>query len=163
MITATNETLEQRNIQNQYLQCTAGKTIRAADRSSQQLQKMNSNGSDQQRKVASSRETRRKKIGSEFRDVKSAIGRNDGDQFMQILSLSYNSLPHHLRACFLHMGLFPEDYEIFVSHLIKLWIAEGFIKPLPVESLEQLAKDYLSDLINRSLIEVRRRKHNGEI
>ncbi|KAK4402256.1 putative late blight resistance proteinR1A-10 [Sesamum angolense] len=97
------------------------------------------------------------------RDVKSAIGRNDGDQFMQILSLSYNSLPHHLRACFLHMGLFPEDYEIFVSHLIKLWIAEGFIKPLPVESLEQLAKDYLSDLINRSLIEVRRRKHNGEI
>ncbi|KAL0384893.1 UNVERIFIED_CONTAM: putative late blight resistance proteinR1A-10 [Sesamum radiatum] len=97
------------------------------------------------------------------RDVKSAIASNDGDQFMQILSLSYNSLPHHLKACFLYMGLFPEDYEIFVSQLIMLWIAEGFIKPLPIESLEQLAKDYLSDLINRSLIEVRRRKHNGEI
>ncbi|KAL0421957.1 UNVERIFIED_CONTAM: putative late blight resistance proteinR1A-10 [Sesamum latifolium] len=97
------------------------------------------------------------------RDVKSAIARNDGDQFMQILSLSYNSLPHHLKACFLYMGLYPEDYEIFVTQLIKLWIAEGFIKPLPLESLELLAKDYLSNLINRSLIEVRRRKHNGEV
>ncbi|KAK4427734.1 putative late blight resistance proteinR1A-10 [Sesamum alatum] len=96
-------------------------------------------------------------------DVKSTISKNDGDQFMEILSLSYDSLPHHLKACFLYMGVFLEDYEIFVSQLIKLWIAEGFIKPQPVETLEGLAKDYLSNLINRSLIEVRRRKHNGEI
>ncbi|KAK4383493.1 putative late blight resistance proteinR1A-10 [Sesamum angolense] len=96
-------------------------------------------------------------------DVKSAIARNDGDQFMEILSLSYYSLPHHLRSCFLYMGVFPEDYEIFVSQLIKLWVAEGFIKPLSHKSLEELAEDYLSDLINRSLVEVRRRNRNGEI
>ncbi|KAL0384894.1 UNVERIFIED_CONTAM: putative late blight resistance proteinR1A-10 [Sesamum radiatum] len=96
-------------------------------------------------------------------DVKSAIARNDGDQFMQILSLSYDSLPHHLKACFLYMGVFPEDYEIFVSQLIKLWVAEGFIKPLAPKSLEELAEEYLSDLINRNLIEVRRRNLNGEI
>ncbi|KAL0335574.1 UNVERIFIED_CONTAM: putative late blight resistance proteinR1A-10 [Sesamum radiatum] len=96
-------------------------------------------------------------------DVKSAIARNAGDQFMEILSLSYNSLPHHLRSCFLYMGVFPEDYEIFVSQLIKLWVAEGFIKPLSHKSLEELAEDYLSNLINRSLVEVRRRNRNGEI
>ncbi|KAK4381563.1 putative late blight resistance proteinR1A-4 [Sesamum angolense] len=96
-------------------------------------------------------------------DVKSAIARNDGNEFMEILSLSYNSLPHHLRSCFLYMGVFPEGYEIFVSKLIKLWVAEGFIKPLSHKSLEQLAEDYLSDLINRSLVEVRRRNGNGEI
>ncbi|KAL0421959.1 UNVERIFIED_CONTAM: putative late blight resistance proteinR1A-10 [Sesamum latifolium] len=96
-------------------------------------------------------------------DVNSAIARNDGDHFMEILSLSYNSLPHHLKPCFLYMGVFPEDYEIFVSQLIKLWVAEGFIKPRTPKSLEELAEDYLSDLINRSLVEVRRRKHNGEI
>ncbi|KAK4383499.1 putative late blight resistance proteinR1A-10 [Sesamum angolense] len=86
-------------------------------------------------------------------DVKSAIARNDGDQFMQILSLSYDSLPHHLKACFLYMGVFPEDYEIFVSQVIKLWVAEGFMKPLATKSLEELAWEYLSDLINRNLIE----------
>ncbi|XP_011087308.1 putative late blight resistance protein homolog R1A-10 isoform X1 [Sesamum indicum] len=96
-------------------------------------------------------------------DVKSSIAKNDGDQFMEILSLSYDFLPRHLKACFLYMGVFPEDYEIFVSQLIKQWVAEGFIRPLHDESLEGLAKDYLSDLINRSLIEVRRRKHNGEV
>ncbi|XP_011088084.2 putative late blight resistance protein homolog R1A-10 [Sesamum indicum] len=96
-------------------------------------------------------------------DVYSAMARNDGDQFMEILSLSYNSLSHHLKPCFLYMGVFPEDYEIFVSQLIKQWVAEGFIKPRTPKSLEELAEDYLSDLINRSLVEVRRRKHNGEI
>ncbi|KAK4383489.1 putative late blight resistance proteinR1B-11 [Sesamum angolense] len=55
------------------------------------------------------------------------------------------------------MGVFPEDYEIFVSQLIKLWVAEGFIKPLSHKSLEELAEDYLSNLIKRSLVEVRRR------
>ncbi|KAK4402254.1 putative late blight resistance proteinR1B-23 [Sesamum angolense] len=61
------------------------------------------------------------------------------------------------------MGVFPEDYEIFVSQLIKLWVAEGFVKPLSHKSLEELAEDYLSNLIKRSLVEVRRRNGNGEI
>ncbi|KAL0421961.1 UNVERIFIED_CONTAM: putative late blight resistance proteinR1A-10 [Sesamum latifolium] len=61
------------------------------------------------------------------------------------------------------MGVFPEDYEIFVSPLIRLWAAEGFVKPLSHKSLEELAEDYLSDLIKRSLVEVRRRNRNGEI
>ncbi|KAL0384889.1 UNVERIFIED_CONTAM: putative disease resistance protein [Sesamum radiatum] len=61
------------------------------------------------------------------------------------------------------MGVFPEDYEIFVSPLIKLWVAEGFVKPLSHKGLEELAEDCLSDLIKRSLVEVRRRNRNGEI
>ncbi|KAL2240055.1 UNVERIFIED_CONTAM: putative late blight resistance protein R1A-10 [Sesamum indicum] len=96
-------------------------------------------------------------------DVKSAIGRNDGDDFMEILSLSYNSLPHHLKACFLYMGVFPEDYEIFVTQLIKLWIAEGFVKPPTPKSFEQVAEDYLKDLVDRCLIQVQRRTYTGEI
>ncbi|KAH0745536.1 hypothetical protein KY285_007193 [Solanum tuberosum] len=45
-----------------------------------------------------------------------------------ILSLSYNYLPQYLKACFLYVGVFPEDREIDVSKLIRLWIAEQFIK-----------------------------------
>ncbi|KAL0364530.1 UNVERIFIED_CONTAM: putative late blight resistance proteinR1A-10 [Sesamum angustifolium] len=96
-------------------------------------------------------------------DVNSAVTRNVGDQFTEILSLSYDSLPQHLKACFLYMGVFPEDHEIFVSQLIKLWIAEGFIKPSTPKSFEEVAEGYLKDLIGRNLIQVRKRTHNGEI
>ncbi|KAL0385150.1 UNVERIFIED_CONTAM: putative late blight resistance proteinR1A-10 [Sesamum radiatum] len=97
-------------------------------------------------------------------DVNSKVARNVDNQFMEILSLSYNSLPHHLKACFLYMGVFPEDHEIFVSQLIKLWVAEGFIKPQIPKSFEETAEDHLKDLIGRNLIQVRKRTHhNGEI
>ncbi|KAK4408419.1 putative disease resistance protein [Sesamum angolense] len=95
-------------------------------------------------------------------DVKTAAT-NGGDLFMEILSLSYNSLPHHLKACFLYTGVFPEDYEIFVTQLIKLWIAEGFVKPPTPKSFEQVAEDYLKDLVDRCLIQVQRRTYTGEI
>ncbi|XP_022865474.1 putative disease resistance RPP13-like protein 3, partial [Olea europaea var. sylvestris] len=87
-------------------------------------------------------------------NVKSAVTGND-DDFMEILSWSYNRLPHRLRACFLYMGVFPEDYVIRVSHLIRLWVAEGFLRPNTHKSLEEVAKEYLEELIDRNLIMVR--------
>ncbi|KAG8378915.1 hypothetical protein BUALT_Bualt07G0034300 [Buddleja alternifolia] len=71
---------------------------------------------------------------------------------MEILSLSYNHLPHRLRPCFLYMGLFPEDYEIPVPRLIRLWVAEGFLKPTRSKRFEELAEEYLEDLIKRNLV-----------
>ncbi|KAL0385153.1 UNVERIFIED_CONTAM: putative late blight resistance proteinR1B-12 [Sesamum radiatum] len=98
------------------------------------------------------------------KDVSSIIIRNNSDQFLEILYLSYTSLPYHLKACFLYMGVFPEDYEIFATQLIKLWIAEGFVKPLNTpKSIEAMAEDYLRDLVDRSLIQIRRRNHYGGI
>ncbi|KAL2553216.1 putative disease resistance RPP13-like protein 3 [Forsythia ovata] len=95
-------------------------------------------------------------------NVKSAITRNY-DDFMEILSWSYDHLPYHLRACFLYMGVFPEDHVIHVSHLIKLWVAEGFLKPITSKSLEEVGKEYLKDLIDRNLILVRDRSFSNEI
>ncbi|KAL2553127.1 putative disease resistance RPP13-like protein 3 [Forsythia ovata] len=95
-------------------------------------------------------------------NVKSAVTINY-DDFVEILSLSYNHLPHCLRACFLYMGVFPEDYVIYVSYLIRLWVAEGFLKPITPKSLEEVAKEYLEDLIDRNLIIVRDRGYSGEL
>ncbi|KAL2532784.1 putative disease resistance protein [Abeliophyllum distichum] len=95
-------------------------------------------------------------------NVKSAVTRNY-DDFVEVLSLSYNHLPHRLRACFLYMGVFPEDYVIHVSYLIRLWVAEGFLKPITPKSLEEVAKEYLEDLIDRNLIMVRDRSYSGEL
>ncbi|KAL3812763.1 hypothetical protein ACJIZ3_014031 [Penstemon smallii] len=90
-----------------------------------------------------------------------AITGIDSD-FTEILSLSYRHLPQHLRACFLYMGAFPKG-EIHVSHLIMLWVAEGFIKPVGDKSLEEVAKENLKDLIDRSLVLVERLSSDGEI
>ncbi|KAL8102402.1 hypothetical protein AgCh_027042 [Apium graveolens] len=78
---------------------------------------------------------------------------SDYNQYMNTLALSYDHLPQHLRPCFLSFGAFPEDYDIPVSKLIWLWIAEGFISQDGANrSLEDIAEDYLMDLINRSLV-----------
>ncbi|KAF3622524.1 putative protein COBRA-like [Capsicum annuum] len=74
------------------------------------------------------------------------------EQCQTILSLSYRYLPQHLKACFLYIGGFPEDMEISVSKLIRLWIAELFVKPRSNKRLEVVAEEYLQDLIDRSLI-----------
>ncbi|KAL2456463.1 putative disease resistance RPP13-like protein 3 [Forsythia ovata] len=95
-------------------------------------------------------------------NVNSAIIGND-DQFMEILLLSYNHLPHHLRACFLYMAVFPEDFEIRKSKLIKLWVAEGFIKPDISKSLEAVAEKYMEDLLDRNMILVHERSYTGKI
>ncbi|KAL2515463.1 Disease resistance RPP8-like protein 3 [Forsythia ovata] len=79
------------------------------------------------------------------------------------VSFIYSQLPHHLRACFLYMGVFPEDYEIRRSKLTKLWVANRFIKPDRSKSLEEVAEEYLKDLVDRNLILVREWSYSGEI
>ncbi|XP_059658813.1 disease resistance protein RPM1-like [Cornus florida] len=71
-----------------------------------------------------------------------------------ILSLSYYDLPYYLKICFLYLGLFPEDYEIERMRVIRLWIAEGFVKEIGGMTMEEVAEGYLNELINRSLVQV---------
>ncbi|KAL1553039.1 hypothetical protein AAHA92_13765 [Salvia divinorum] len=85
------------------------------------------------------------------------------DQCLEILGLSYNHLPHHLRPCFLYMGVFLRDSEIPVSRLISLWEAEGFLKTCTSKSLEVVGEDYLKDLIDRNLILACKRSCNGKL
>ncbi|KAL0322263.1 UNVERIFIED_CONTAM: Disease resistance protein RPP13 [Sesamum calycinum] len=95
-------------------------------------------------------------------NVNLAVTTADGN-FTKILSLSYTYLPHHLRPCFLYLGSFPEDHELNASKLIKLWVAEGFLKPSGSKSSEEVAEEYLEDLVKRSLVLVTKKKTNGRI
>ncbi|KAF3638116.1 putative late blight resistance protein -like protein R1A-10-like [Capsicum annuum] len=86
------------------------------------------------------------------------------DKCLGVLGLSYHNLPNYLKPCFLSMGSFPEDYQVETWRLIQLWIAEGFIRrPGSYTSLEEVAEDYLEDLISRNLIIVNKRRFNSEI
>ncbi|KAG2398112.1 Disease resistance protein [Vigna angularis] len=69
-----------------------------------------------------------------------------------VLKLSYDNLPRALKPCFLYLGLFPEDFEIPVMPLLQKWVAEGFIQDTGNRDPDDVAEDYLYELIDRSLV-----------
>ncbi|KAL0318433.1 UNVERIFIED_CONTAM: putative late blight resistance proteinR1B-17 [Sesamum angustifolium] len=87
----------------------------------------------------------------------------DYERCLKILSLSYNNLPIHIKPCLLYLRFYPEDSKIGVSKLTKLWIAEGFLKPIKRKSLEEAAEIYLRDLIDRNLIKSLKFGYDGKI
>ncbi|XP_057488182.1 putative late blight resistance protein homolog R1A-10 [Actinidia eriantha] len=87
----------------------------------------------------------------------------DPQIWLKTLALSYNHLPHHLKQCFLYFGVFPEDYQVPVWKLIWLWVAEGFIRETGEKCLEDVAEEYLKELIGRSLVLVSRRRYDGGV
>ncbi|XP_031111204.1 late blight resistance protein R1-A-like [Ipomoea triloba] len=78
------------------------------------------------------------------------------EECSRILSSSYNHLPHSLKACFLYLSLFPEDYEIHVSEIVKLWVAEGLVKTSEDMSFDAVARRHIQELKDRNLILVSR-------
>ncbi|KAL0441375.1 UNVERIFIED_CONTAM: putative late blight resistance proteinR1A-10 [Sesamum radiatum] len=96
-------------------------------------------------------------------NLSSIVNFEDNERCLRILYISYQELPIHLKPCFLYMGVHPEDSRIRVSRLINLWVAEGFLKPISGKSLEEVAGDYLNDLIDRNLIIVDRLGSSGKI
>ncbi|KAL8042740.1 hypothetical protein ABFX02_09G073000 [Erythranthe guttata] len=91
------------------------------------------------------------------------VNLEDNERCLKVLQLSYNHLPVHLKPCFLYMGVFPEDIKIRVSCLVKLWVSEGFVKPINGKSLEVVSGEYLQELCDRNLIFVHKRGSYGNI
>ncbi|KAK6150802.1 hypothetical protein DH2020_015734 [Rehmannia glutinosa] len=81
----------------------------------------------------------------------------------RILQLSYKHLPNYLKPCFLYFGAFSEDAEISAQKLIRLWVAEGFIRQEETKSAESVAKEYLMELIDKSLVMVAQRRWDGGV
>lgn len=103
------------------------------------------------------------------KDVKSSIinklkSNEQRYRVEDILDLSFQDLPYYLRPCFLYLPCFPEDSEIPKRRLIRLWIAEGFIQTMENEGLEgttmeDVAEQYLGELIDRCMVQVGKRDH----
>ncbi|KAL1551737.1 putative late blight resistance protein R1A-3 isoform X2 [Salvia divinorum] len=96
-------------------------------------------------------------------NLNSVVNLEDNERCLRILHMSYKQLPVYLKPCFLYMGVFPEDKAIHVSKLVKLWVAEGFLKPVAGKSLEGIAKECLNDLISRNLILIHELGSTGNI
>ncbi|XP_031113074.1 disease resistance protein RPP13-like isoform X2 [Ipomoea triloba] len=93
--------------------------------------------------------------------ISSSTSTLDDEECWRILSLSYSHLPHNLKACFLYLGVFPEDYKIKANNLGRLWAAEGLVKAFKNESPEAVAERYINELMDRNLILVSKRSSCG--
>ncbi|XP_027171498.1 putative disease resistance protein RGA3 [Coffea eugenioides] len=70
------------------------------------------------------------------------------------LYLSYNELPPELKRCFSYCAVFPKDFEINVEELIRLWIAQGYVRPnRRGERLELVGLEYFNNLAMRSFFQ----------
>ncbi|PHU08066.1 hypothetical protein BC332_24555 [Capsicum chinense] len=92
-------------------------------------------------------------------DVKSFVANNPDERCSCVLGLSYNHLTNGLKTCLLYFGTFLEDTEIPVKHLMRLWMAEGFLN---LESdLEGEAEKCLQELVDRCLVLVCKKSLDG--
>ncbi|XXG72335.1 hypothetical protein AAC387_Pa07g1462 [Persea americana] len=102
----------------------------------------------------------------EWEKVRRSIGwhlKEGEDQILHILALSYTDLPYYLKMCFLCFAAFPEDSSIHATELCRMWVAEGFVQERGDETMEDVAEDYLLELIHRSLVQVVERCSNGRV
>ncbi|KAM4097535.1 hypothetical protein ACJW30_07G007900 [Castanea mollissima] len=83
---------------------------------------------------------------------------------LQTLKLSYDHLPSYLKQCFAYCCLFPKDYKIHKTTLIKMWMAQGFIRSSsPNQCLEDIGNDYFMDLLWRSFFQEVEKDGKGNI
>ncbi|CAI9105452.1 OLC1v1004379C2 [Oldenlandia corymbosa var. corymbosa] len=87
----------------------------------------------------------------------------DAAQAIKVIELMYKHLPNHLKPCFLYLGVFREDFEIPVWKLVRLWVSEGLIRQAESFNLEDIAEQYLEELVCRNLVMVGQRRSNDRI
>ncbi|PNT65859.1 disease resistance protein RPP13 [Brachypodium distachyon] len=118
--------------------------------------------------IASLLASRQARSRSDWESIKDSLGTNLAayptlEGMKNILNLSYINLPLRLRACFLYLGMYPEDREIRRDDLTRQWVAEGFVSGPHGADLEEVAKSYFNELINRSMIQPGKENMYGEV
>ncbi|KAK4591976.1 hypothetical protein RGQ29_016446 [Quercus rubra] len=97
-----------------------------------------------------------------FKD--SELSKIEENDILPTLRLSYNYLSSHLKQCFAYCCLFPKDYKIHKTTLIKMWMALGFIRSSsPGQCLEDIGDDYFMNLLWRSFFQEVEEDERGNI
>ncbi|CDP10267.1 unnamed protein product [Coffea canephora] len=102
-------------------------------------------------------------VWEQFAESLTSTTVSGAEQFKKSMELSYEHLPYHLKACLLYFAAFREDEKIGAKNLMSLWIAEGFGEVIEGKRSEDIAEEYLKDLIHRNLVMVSQNRSIGGV
>ncbi|KAB5532330.1 hypothetical protein DKX38_019000 [Salix brachista] len=75
------------------------------------------------------------------------------EQLFVPLLLSYYDLPSVVRRCFLYCAMFPKDYLMKKDELVKMWMAQGYLKGTGNRDMEIVGEDCFQVLAARSFFQ----------
>ncbi|XP_066374600.1 putative disease resistance RPP13-like protein 3 [Miscanthus floridulus] len=70
-----------------------------------------------------------------------------------LLTTCFDDLPQDLKSCFLYFAAFPMNTPIEARKLVRLWMAEGFLRPRDGNTMENVGRIYLNELNSRNLVQ----------
>ncbi|XP_042464828.1 putative disease resistance protein RGA1 [Zingiber officinale] len=79
--------------------------------------------------------------------------KQDEDDIMPALHLSYQYLNENMKQCFAFCSVFPKDYRFGKAELVRMWMAEGFIKDKNTKRMEDVGSDYFLEFVNKSFFQ----------
>ncbi|KAL5718979.1 hypothetical protein ACHQM5_011823 [Ranunculus cassubicifolius] len=89
--------------------------------------------------------------------------KQDKDDILPSLRLSYNHLPSYLRQCFVYCSIYPKDHEIKVAELIQLWMANEFLQSDGRMELEDVGNHIFNQLVLRSFLQDVKKNWEGKL
>ncbi|KAG6502054.1 hypothetical protein ZIOFF_041941 [Zingiber officinale] len=75
---------------------------------------------------------------------------NEEDKVLAVLKLSYDTLPPRSKKCFAFASLFSKNHETAKDELIKLWIANDFVRSDKNFDAETIGNNVFDELVNKS-------------
>ncbi|XP_020701777.2 putative disease resistance protein RGA3 isoform X1 [Dendrobium catenatum] len=92
------------------------------------------------------------------------LASDENYEVLPALKLSYDHLSSCLKQCFAYCSIFPKDFNINTTTLVKLWGAEGFLEPSAGHiHWEQIGLQCVEELQARSLFQVNMIEQGGVI
>ncbi|KAL9344019.1 hypothetical protein Peur_064450 [Populus x canadensis] len=79
--------------------------------------------------------------------------REEANEILPALRLSYTNLSPHLKQCFAFCAIFPKDEVMRREELIALWMANGFISCRREMDLHVMGIDLFNELVGRSFLQ----------
>ncbi|KAA8527100.1 hypothetical protein F0562_008671 [Nyssa sinensis] len=104
--------------------------------------------------------SKKQQLPNEWKKLHDSLG-SEIQIHSKVLLSSYKDLSSSLKSCFLYFSIFPEDKSIKRGRLIRLWVAEGFVTKKRGRTVEEVAEEYLNELIGRNLVDASKWDFDG--